>query len=315
MPERRRVLRSEIVPPQGEGHAAWTATASHQLAAFDRNYRALVIGDRLITCQQLHGRDEPKAGVGQLVERGVVAVVAQDDAWAYREAIAGRSPLFAFLDRPLIPATEDRFERVIDGLHRREEVGHFFHTLGPFATMQHRQPFRPNEMRRKDDAEVFIDLGEDHVEMDRGPLRGEHDDDHVRHRAVRKDELAQQVERRRAGALAEAEDDEVGADGVYVAALERVIEPFLIRAVIQDPCVFELPVVPEQRFDEQLFGPANAVPHRADDGVLADHYADVARTEQIGQRWQRIGHFVEGPSDGATLFQGTLHHERDKIFR
>src|SRR5204862_441406 len=83
---------SEIVPPQGEGHAAWTATASHPLAAFDRNYRALVIGDRLITCQQLHSRDEPKAGGGQLVERGVVAVLAQDTAWAHREAIAGPSP-------------------------------------------------------------------------------------------------------------------------------------------------------------------------------------------------------------------------------
>src|SRR5437016_12770600 len=114
MPERRLVLRSEIVSPQGEGHAAWAATAAHQLAAFDRNYRALVIGDRLITCQQLHGRDEPKAGVGQLVEGGVVAVIAQDDAWAHREAIAGRSPPFAFLDRPFIAATEDRIERVTD---------------------------------------------------------------------------------------------------------------------------------------------------------------------------------------------------------
>src|SRR5438105_11290448 len=135
MPERRRVLRSEIVPPQGEGHAAWAAAAAHQLAAFDRNYRALVIGDRLITCQQLHGRDEPKAGVGQLVECGVVAVVAQDDAWAHSEAIAGRGPLLPLLDRPLIPATENRLERVIDGLHRREEVGHLFHTLGAFAPM------------------------------------------------------------------------------------------------------------------------------------------------------------------------------------
>src|SRR2546422_5067199 len=50
-----------------------------------------------------------------------------------------------------------------------------------------------------------------------------------------------------------------------------------LGAVVQDARVLEARVVPEQRLDEQLFRPADAVAHRADDRVLADHDADVAR--------------------------------------
>ena len=46
--------------------------------------------------------------------------------------------------------------------------------------VQHRQPLRPDEVRRKDDAQLAIDLREDHVEMDRRVLLRHHDDDDCR---------------------------------------------------------------------------------------------------------------------------------------
>src|SRR2546427_3665557 len=121
--------RSEVVAPQGERHAARSTAAAHQLAAFDRNHRPLAI------IQRRAGRHHTKAGTGKLAEGGVVAVVAQDDAGPYRERVAGRRPLLALLQGPLIAAAEDRLERLIHRLHRGKEVWHFFDTLRPFTAV------------------------------------------------------------------------------------------------------------------------------------------------------------------------------------
>ena len=126
-------------------------------------------------------------------------------------------------------------------------------------------------------------------------------------------EIAQVIERGRAGALAEAEDQEVGSQRVHVAALEGVVGALLLGAVVQDPRVLETRVVPEQRLDEQFFRPADPVPHRADDGVLADHDADVAREEQIGKRRQRKPGLVQGAGDGPGLLERALHHDADEL--
>src|SRR2546421_2558606 len=121
--------RSEIVPSQREGHAAWPAPATHQLAAVDRDYRALPVPERLIAGQEVHAGNQPESRGAQLGEGGVVAVVAQHDARPHREAVARRGPLLALLHGALTAAAEDRLERMVDGLHRRKEVGNFLHAL------------------------------------------------------------------------------------------------------------------------------------------------------------------------------------------
>src|SRR3989475_6687348 len=188
-------------------------------------------------------------------------------------------------------------------------------TLFPYTTLfrSHREALRAHEMRRVDAAQLPVELREAHVEVDRGPLGGQDDDDHVVHAAVREDEVAEVVERRRARALAEAEPQEVGPDRVDVAALERVVVALLRGAVVQDPGVFEARVVAEQGLDEQLFRPAHAVAHRADDRVLSDHDADVAREEQVGQRRERIPRLVERAGDRPGIFQRTLDHQADEL--
>src|SRR5258708_6175408 len=85
------------------------------------------------------------------------------------------------------------------------------------------------------------------------------------------------IERRGTRPLAEAQDQEIGAKGVHVPALERVVVALLLRAVVEDRGVLELLVVAEQRLDQELLGPADTVAHRADDRLLPDHDPPLSR--------------------------------------
>jgi hypothetical protein len=143
---------------------------------------------------------------------------------------------------------------------------------------------------------------------------GQDDDDDVGHAAVLEDQIAQQIERGGARALAEAQEEQVGAHGMHVPALEGVVQALFFRAVVQNPGVLEIRIVAEQRLDQQLFGPADAVAHRADDRVLADDDPDVAREKQIGQRRQRVGDFVQGAGDRAAVFERAFDHQRYECF-
>ena len=102
---------------------------------------------------------------------------------------------------------------------------------------------------------------------------------------------------------------------MYVAALERVVASLLVGAVVENAPVLELLVVAEERFDQQLLGPAHTVAHRPDDRVLADHDADVAREEQVRQRRERVRDFVQRTGDRPAILERALDHERHEIFR
>src|ERR1041385_6520234 len=80
---------------------------------------------------------------------------------------------------------------------------------------------------------------------------------------------------------------------MHVPALQRVIVALFLGAVVQNAGVLEARVIAEQRLDEQLFGPADAIAHRADDRVLPDHDAHVAREEQVGERGGGVAGLVE----------------------
>ncbi len=115
-----------------------------------------------------------------------------------------------------------------------------------------------------------------------------------------------------AGALAEAEQQQIGTQRVHVPAFQRVVVALLLRAVVQNAGVLEAGVIAEQRLDEQLLRPADAVAHRADNGVLADHNAHVAREEQVGERGEGVAGLVQGAGDRPCLFQRALDHAADE---
>src|SRR5207247_1611058 len=146
---------------------------------------------------------------------------------------------------PRTAAAEHRLERMVHRLHGGEEIGHLLHTLGFLAAVQYGEPLRPDEVRRIDAAQLTVELCKDHVQMDRGALVREHHDDHVLHAAMLEHEVAQVIERGGARALAEAEQQQVGANGVHVPALQGVVVALLFRPVVQDAGILEARVVAE----------------------------------------------------------------------
>ena len=133
---------------------------------------------------------------------------------------------------------------------------------------------------------------------------GMHDDQDVGDGAPLEDHVAELVERRRRGPLAEADHQEVGPQVVHVSALERVVAAPLLRAVVEQPGVGQLGVEDEERLDQQLLRPAHAVAHRAHDRMLADHHPDVAGEEEIGQRRKGEPLLVERPVEIGPLPRG-----------
>src|SRR5947208_1833792 len=236
----------EVIPPEWQRHAAGTAAAAHQLAPVHRDHRPLTVVQRLLTRQQVHGGDRLEPRMLELPQRGLVAGVGDRHAGPHREEIAGRGPLLALLERAVRPAAEHRLERLIHRLHGGEEIGHLLHPFRFLAAVQHREALRPDEMRWIHAAQLAVELREDHVQVDRGALVRQHHDDHVLHAAMLEHEVAQVVERRGARALAEAEQQQVGADGVHVTAFQGVVVALLLRPGVQDPGVLEARVEAER---------------------------------------------------------------------
>src|SRR5881396_3517295 len=242
----------EVIPPKRQRHAPRTAAAAHQLAPVHRDHRPVTVVQPLLSRQQVLGGHRFEARMLELPQRGLVTCVGDGHAGPHREEIAGRGPLLAFLEGAVRPAAEHRLERMVHRLHGGEEIGHLLHTLGFLAAVQYGEPLRPNEVRRIDAAELTVELCKDHVQMDRGALVREHHDDHVLHAAMLEHEVAQVIERGGARALAEPEQQQVGANGVHVPALQGVVVALLFRPVVQDAGILEARVVAEQRLHEEL---------------------------------------------------------------
>ena len=182
--------------------------------------------------------------------------------------------------------------------------------------MEHGQPLRADEVRRIDDAQLAIDLREDHVEMDRVVLFRHHDDDDVLHRRALEKDRRDLVDRRGARALAEADDHEVAAQRMDVAALDRVVHAPLRRAVVQNAGVGERRVVREQRLHDDRFRPPDRVAHRPDENVIVGDDAAVAREEHVRQRRQHVAVLVERLRDRSRWLVAALDehsHERGGI--
>ncbi len=163
--------------------------------------------------------------------------------------------------------------------------------------VQHAEPLRADEVRGVADAEIAIHLGEDHVQVDGGVLLRHHDDDDVGDAGLREQQLREVVDRAGAGTLAEADQHQVIAEGVHVASLERVVQPTLHGPVVEDALVAQQRVVEEERLHDQLFRPADAVPHRADEHVAPHAHRRVAGEEEVGERRQLVAELVERPRE------------------
>jgi hypothetical protein len=90
----------------------------------------------------------------------------------------------------------------------------------------------------------------EHVEMNSGWFLGHDHDDDVGDRRAREDQLAELIQRRGGGALAEAHDQEVGPQQVHVPALQGVGVALLLGSVVQQAAVGESGMEPEQRRDQ-----------------------------------------------------------------
>src|SRR5439155_5035447 len=269
----------EVIPAQRQRHAARTAATADQLAPLDGDHGPLPVPQGLRPVEQVRGRDCLEPRVLELAQGGLVAGVGDHHARPHGDEVAGRRPLLPLLEGAIGPAAEHWLERLIHRLEGGEKVRHLFHALRFLAPVQHREPLRSHKMRWIDAAQLAIELREDHVQVNRGALVGEHHDDHVLHAAMLEHQVAQVVEGGGAGALAEAEQQQIGTQGMHIPALQRVVVALFLGAVVQNAGVVEARVIAEQRLDEQLLGPAHAVAHRADDRVLPDHDAHVAREE------------------------------------
>ena len=214
----------------------------------------------------------------------------------------------------MLPAGEDRVHRQAHLAEGLEEAGPLVHARLALPAVQHGEPLGAHEVRRIDHAELAVHVGEDHVEVDRGGRLGHHHHDHVGHGAVGEHRVAQLVERGRRAPLAEPHHQQVRTEVVHVAAFETVVAAALLRSVVQQALVGQLGVEGEQRLDEQLLGPADVVPHRADHHASAEHHADVPGKEEIGQR-EGEPLLVERPRDRAGLLAGAFDQHLDDLGR
>ena len=159
--------------------------------------------------------------------------------------------------------------------------------------MKDRQPLRSHEVRRMHDAKLAIHLSEDHVEMNRSFFTGHDDDDDLADFGVLKQNVREMIDCSGTRALAEADHQDIATKRMDVTALERVVEPVLPRAVVQNSAILQVRARLEDRLHDELFGPANPVAHRADHHVVIDAHRHVTGEEEIRKRRKGVPAFVE----------------------
>src|SRR5207245_11441711 len=133
---------------RGTRPAPRTRAAPHRLAALDRNRYPPAPLHAVVAREQLRRAHDPEPAVLELAHGGLVSLVGDHHSRSRGEEVAGARPLLALLQRAVVAPAEDRLERLIHGLHRREEIRDLLDTFRLLATVQDRQPLRPHEMRR-----------------------------------------------------------------------------------------------------------------------------------------------------------------------
>src|SRR6185295_17901178 len=137
--------------------------------------------------------------------------------------VTARRPLLPILRDSPRAAAEQRLHRQTTLLQRGEQISLFLHVAVAFAPMKYRQTIRSNEVGRINNAQIAIDLGKDHVEMDCRCFLRHHDDDEVGHVGLLEDELGESIDTGWARALAEANQQHILAQRVHVPTLESVV--------------------------------------------------------------------------------------------
>src|SRR4029077_8172177 len=106
--------------------------------------------------------------------------------------------------------------------------------------LKYRQTVRSNEVGRINHAQLTIDVGKDHVEMDGGRLLRHHHNDEVRDLRLVEQNRGEAVDSRGTRSFAEADEQHVLTERMHIAAFECMVEAPLYRAVVDDPLVTEL---------------------------------------------------------------------------
>src|SRR5262245_6696136 len=103
--------RPRIVAADGKGHTARTAPAAHQLRAFECDHGAVALGDAILTGEERGARHDTEAHALELVQRGLVALIRENDAGTHRHKVAAGRPLLSLLQRAFVAAAEHRLDR------------------------------------------------------------------------------------------------------------------------------------------------------------------------------------------------------------
>src|SRR5205085_1460601 len=108
-----------------------------------------------------------EAGFLQLSQCGLVSCVGSDDTGAQCCKVTTRRPLLAVLDDSSRAAAQQRLHRESALFERSEQIRLLPHVALALAPLKYRQTIRSNEVGWINNTEIAIDMGEDHVEVDR----------------------------------------------------------------------------------------------------------------------------------------------------
>src|SRR5712671_5951522 len=118
-------------------------------------------------------------------------------------------------------------------LESGEQIRLLLHVSLALLPQKYRQTIGPNEVGRVDDAQLAVDVREDHVEMDRRRLLRHYDDDEIGDIRLLEQERSETVDPRGARPLTEPDQQNIFAQRMNVAALQCVVEPALDRPVVK----------------------------------------------------------------------------------
>src|SRR4051812_17665136 len=249
-----------------------TAAAAYELSAFEGDGSSLTFFELSLVGKEIDGAYHLESRFLQFSQRRLVSRVRSDHPRPQRGEVAAGCPLLAVLHDSARAAAKERLHWQSTLPERGEEVSLFLHVALALPPVKYRESVRTDEVRGIDDAQVAIDLSENHVQVNGRRFLRHYDNDEVRNFGLLENERREAVDTGRAGALAETDQQDIFTKRMDVAAFQCVIAPAFGRAVVKNPLVCELGMEGEERFHYQLFGPASMEPHGADHHVLIDRH-------------------------------------------
>ena len=245
-------------------------------------------------------------------------LVAENPARTEGKEVGATGPLLPLLVKAVLAAAGNRFQVEPQRGERRDHVWILDNPRTLAATeaaMKSTAFLVAGDQRRKHHAQVLIDHGEDHIEVDRGSGLGNLDNDEVGDWPLAGDRTHQPIDAGNRGPLAIADHDQVLADHQQIAALDRDLGIRIVRTVVVKAAALNLRVIFEHRLEEQCFGNPCAIGHRTDHDTPVDAHRRIASEEGVRQRRDRIARRIKKLLQAVRPLGGTLDQLRCQRYR